>query len=106
MIPKQDLLNKMRSILLDALEDLGSPTEGVSDQSPLIGPDALTTSLAFVSIIADMEMALADEAIEVTLVSEDALSRSKSPFQNLGTLADYILELLSIPESESTESNT
>ena len=84
----------MISILKEALEDQGSPIEGVTEQSPLIGPDALTTSLAFVSIIADIEMTLADEAIEVTLVSEEALSRSQSPFRTLDSLSDYVLELV------------
>ena len=86
MIQKADLFETMISILKEALEDQGSPIEGVTEQSPLIGPDALTTSLAFVSIIADIEMTLADEAIEVTLVSEEALSRSPEPFSHPGFL--------------------
>lgn len=94
MPDKEHLVKLMMSVLIEALEDQGSSIEGVSTQSPLIGPDALTTSLAFVSIIADIEMSLEDEYIEVSLVSEDALSRAKSPFRTLDALADYILELI------------
>ena len=84
----------MMSVLEEALEDQGSCMDGVTSQTPLIGPDALTTSLAFVSIIADIEMGMADEGIELTLVSEEALSRSQSPFRNLDALANYIMELM------------
>ncbi|MCZ6674245.1 MAG: hypothetical protein O7C75_15055 [Verrucomicrobia bacterium] len=106
MVQKQDLLKIMLSILMEALEDQGSPTDGVTDQSPLIGPDALTTSLAFVSIIADIEMTLADEGLEVTLVSEEALSRSHSPFRTLDALSDYVLELIQATDSNITEMNS
>ena len=90
----------MMSVLEEALEDQGMSMDGVNDQTPLIGPDALTTSLAFVSIIADIEMELDDRNIEVTLVSEEALSRTQSPFRTLDALGDYILEL--IMESQGT----
>jgi hypothetical protein len=102
MVNKEYLLKLMMSVLEEALEDQGSSIEGVTTQSPLIGPDALTTSLAFVSIIADIEMSLEDQEVEVTLVSEEALSRSQSPFRTLDALSDYVLELISASVSEPT----
>lgn len=62
--------------------------------SPLVGENAIVTSLSLVSFIADVESILADGyGIDVTLVSEHALSRSKSPFRTIATLADYVVEL-------------
>jgi len=66
----------------------------VSATSALIGPDATISSLGAVSLIADVEITLAENyGLEVMLVSEDALSRSKSPFLTVETLVDYIGEL-------------
>ena len=68
--------------------------------SPLVGPDAVVTSLGLVSFITDVESTLAqDHNIELTLVSEQALSRSRSPFRTIETLADYVLELAGVPNS-------
>ena len=50
--------------------------------------------MRLVSFIADLETTLAsDYGLNLTLVSEQALSRSKSPFRSVDALADYILEL-------------
>ena len=59
-----------------------------------MGEDAVVTSLSLVSFIADVESTLADSYdIDVTLVSEHALSRRRSPFRTIATLADYVVEL-------------
>ena len=66
----------------------------VDNTSALIGPHAIISSLGLVSFIADAEIMLSeDHGLELILVSEAALSRSKSPFLSIDTLADYITEL-------------
>lgn len=66
----------------------------IAETSELIGPNATISSLGLVSFIADAEILLEEEhGLEVTLVSESALSRSRSPFQSIGTLVEYIVEL-------------
>ena len=70
------------------------PGVTIAATSELIGPNAIISSLGLVSFIADAEILLEEEhGLEVTLVSESALSRSRSPFQSISTLVEYIAEL-------------
>jgi hypothetical protein len=70
----------------------------VAEDSPLIGPQAVVSSLALVSYIVDVEAMVAERwGAEIILVNESALSRKKSPFRTIGTLADYVLELVGLP---------
>ena len=75
-----------------AAECFQSPA--ISRETALIGPDAVVNSITLVSFITDVEMMLSDEwEIEITLVSEEALSRKRSPFRTLGSLTELVLEL-------------
>ena len=66
----------------------------VDTTSALIGPQAIIASLSLVSFIADAEIMLSEDyGLDLVLVSEAALSRSKSPFLTIETLAAYIAEL-------------
>jgi len=77
---------------LDDQNEHGAVTATAS--LPLVGENAAITSMRLVSFIADLETTLAsDYGLNLTLVSEQALSRSKSPFRSVDALADYILEL-------------
>jgi hypothetical protein len=88
--------------MLDRLQEVinAESTEGsirVVEESPLIGPEAIVSSLALVSYIVDVETMVAEMwDAEVILVNESALSRKNSPFRTLGTLADYTMELLGV----------
>jgi hypothetical protein len=78
---------------LDDQNEHGSVT--ATPSLPLVGDNAAITSMRLVSFIADLETTLAsDYGLNLTLVSEQALSRSKSPFRSVDALADYILELI------------
>lgn len=96
---RDGLIALMMNLLRDTLAEQGTdgsfqPTES----SPLIGAEAVLTSLNLVSFITDVESLLADEhQVEVILVNEQALSRKQSPFRTVETLADYILELSGAP---------
>jgi acyl carrier protein len=87
-------------IILDALDSLNQELdEGaqieITPTTPLFGPDATLDSLALVSVIVDVETALTvkwDQPISLT--DDRAMSREISPFDDVGTLTDYILELL------------
>jgi len=89
------LIQMMVSMLGEALEDEGfhDPWKA-SAMSPLLGQDAVLSSMGLVTLITDAESALAEgHGVEVTLVSEDAFSRRQSPFRTVEALADYVLEL-------------
>jgi len=65
--------------------------------TPLLGEGQVLDSLQAVSLIVAVEkraQALSGHAVALT--SEDALSRAQSPFLTLGTLADYVDELLAL----------
>ncbi len=95
--------NKLHDVMLETLvqtmaEEGSDDGQSITMQSPLL-TGAVVTSIGLVSMITEIEMRLDEEfEIEVTLVSEEALSRKHSPFQNLEALADYIFELAKLPE--------
>jgi hypothetical protein len=96
----------MLALLQAALDsENGCGAISASSDLPLIGPESPLTSLGLVSFIVDVESALMDRlGLSVILVSESALSRHKSPFRTVSTLADYVLELAGAP-SEPAPAN-
>lgn len=65
-----------------------------SEETVLYGAGGLD-SLGLVSLILDLEAALAGRAgVCPTLADERAMSRRRNPFRDVRSLADYILERL------------
>lgn len=94
-----DLMIGMLQQTLDAhILDGGGEAVRASADLPLIGEDAAVSSMALVSYIADVESTLMENYnLTLTLVSERALSRKKSPFRTINALADYVFELVETP---------
>lgn len=94
-----DLMIGMLQQTLDAhILDQGGEAVRASADLPLIGEDASVSSMALVSYIADVESTLMENYnLTLTLVSERALSRKKSPFRTINALADYVFELVETP---------
>jgi acyl carrier protein len=67
----------------------------------LIGPGAKLDSLAFVSLILEIE-ALVDAQLGITLelVNDRALSQEHSPFRTLGTLVAYVEGSIAQPDAD------
>lgn len=83
-------------------QTLDERSEGVVVQAsstlPLVGPEAVVSSMGLVTFITDVESMLEQQhQMDVALVSEQALSRRNSPFRTIETLADYVLELAGNP---------
>ena len=95
---KQELFEMMIEVLQDVLADLDARQSAeVTAMTPLVGEGAAITSLSLVSFIAGVELAIEEKYdMELTLVSEEALSRSKSPFRTIDALADYVLTLVGV----------
>jgi acyl carrier protein len=86
------LVESLRAILADEGK---APPPGLDETTALIGPGAVLCSLELVSLIVEMEQAVEDEyGLAVTIADERAMSRQRSPFRTIGTLADYVLELV------------
>jgi acyl carrier protein len=66
-----------------------------SVDTPLFGRDSVLDSLGFVNLIVAMEDKVEEQFDKaVVLADERALQKAASPFRTVGTLADYICELL------------
>ena len=101
-LKREDLIDKMVEMLNSALADQSEGGGGVTANrgSLLVGPEAVVTSMALVSFITDVESTLFEAyGLELSLVSEQALSRKNSPFRTIETLADYVLELAGASEA-------
>ena len=98
---REELIASMVERLQQALrEESPDHTLDVTADSPLIGPQAVLSSLALVSYIVDVEtMVVETWEAEIILVNESALSRKNSPFRTVSTLADYVLELVGEPDA-------
>lgn len=82
---------KIRQLVLGTLPH---PTTGPTGEV-IFGPGGNLDSLGLVNYLADLEYRLAEEfGREVVLASEQAMSRSRSPFRDVSALTEYILELL------------
>ena len=92
---KNELVKKMLGLLQETLEEEGGAENlELNANSPLVGAEAIISSMGLVSFIVDVESMLTDNyELDLTLVSEDALSRSQSPFRCIDALADYVFEL-------------
>jgi len=92
------LIDEMTGLLKAAVDAQGEQHEmQVASDSDLVGAEAVLSSLALVTYILDLEAFLDSErGLQVTLVNENALSRSQSPFRTVETLADYVLELAGV----------
>lgn len=94
---KPELVEMMIELLQDILDEHAEGDGDAVKATPdlqLVGEDASVTSMALVSFITDVEASV-DERwdLELTLVSESALSREKSPFRHIDAMSDYLLEL-------------
>ena len=82
-------------IVIDAVKEyIDDESVEIKESSVLLGNNAVVDSIGLVNLIVDIESALSEKDIEITLTSEDAMSRRKSPFRSVETLSDYIIELI------------
>lgn len=63
--------------------------------APLYGASGKLESLDFVTLIMEVEEKVnAEFGTDITIADENLLSKEKSPFSTLGTLIEYLQELL------------
>jgi len=84
------------AIVFRALETLNEELDPedrvpVGPDTRLFGSDAVIDSLSLVSVIVDVEQAVAEElGVSVSLTDDRAINQEVSPFTTPETLADYI----------------
>jgi acyl carrier protein len=70
--------------------------EDLDDRTPLVGEDAVLDSHGLVSVILDVEQTVnATTGAAISITDERAMSQQRSPFRTVGSLADYILAIVS-----------
>jgi len=88
-VPASVSKEKVRAIIVAVLPPATNP-EGV-----IFGVDGALDSLALVGFLADLEYRLSEEfGGRYMLASDQAMSRSRSPFRDVDSLTAYISELL------------
>ncbi len=67
----------------------------INEETRLIGQNAILDSLGLVSLIVEVEQHVADDlGVTLILADERAMSQKRSPFRSIGSLADYICDLV------------
>lgn len=67
----------------------------LSEDTKLIGREAMLDSLGFVTLIIDIEQRILNElGIDLVITNERAMSLEHSPFLTVGTLVDYTTSLI------------
>jgi hypothetical protein len=96
---RERLVGRMVHMLQQTLDERSEGTAvQASSTLPLVGPEAVVSSMGLVTFITDVESMLQEQhQMDVVLVSEQALSRKNSPFRTIETLADYVLEFAEHP---------
>jgi acyl carrier protein len=74
----------------------GQPAPEVNAETRLFGANALLDSAALVSLLVEVEQQINDAVrTDILLADDRAMSQKRSPFRNIGTLAEYVVMLLS-----------
>ena len=93
-------MNLYENILYPAIEEINETLDEneqlvKSPDTVLFGDGSLLDSIGLVNFIVTTERIVEEVTSKsVTLANEKAFSRRQSPFRTVGTLADYIEELL------------
>ncbi len=96
MVPSQEAI---LAIIFQALTNLNLERDASSQvpldvDTALFGGASALDSLALVSVISDVEMAVSDAVGEpISLTDDQALSQQVSPFTSVRTLCAYVLQL-------------
>jgi len=102
-MPIDERISKAVFAAVDGLNEqlpAGTHVEKSLD-APLYGASGKLESLDFVTLIMEVEEKInAEFGTDITIADDNLLSKEKSPFSTLGTLIDYLRELLK--EKEAT----
>ena len=92
--------NQIKEILFKSVEEINKTLDEdqqleLSTETVLLGKDGNINSITLVNLIVAIEESIEDELnVEITLADEKALSQKESPFRTIGTLIDYIAQVV------------
>jgi hypothetical protein len=83
------------SIILNYSEEIQQKIHSIDENTRLIGANSPFDSSDLIQIIVEIEDSINEEFnSNITLTDEKAMSRTTSPFLNVGTLLKFIIENL------------
>ena len=88
---------QIRQVVLDCVVRLNEHRDAdskllVDAEAAIFGDDSPLDSMGLVTLTMDIEDALADRGVEISLSDSRAMSRRQSPFRNVTTLVQFIEE--------------
>ena len=92
--------DKIFEIVITTINEFNEESDNKIDisngrESELFGGNSTVDSLELVNLIVEIEENISDKFNKnITITSEKAMSRNTSPFINIGTITDYIEEIL------------
>jgi len=89
--------DEIEAIVRDCIARLNEQREtdsklATAADAPLFGSGSPLDSMGLVTLTMDVEDALADQGVEVSLSDSRAMSRKQSPFRTVATLVQFIEE--------------
>jgi D-alanine--poly(phosphoribitol) ligase subunit 2 len=93
-------MNILEQIVYPVIDDIGSTLDNgeLLEKSPdtkLYGEGGILDSLGLVSLVVALEEKILDEVGRtITIADSRAMSQQHSPFRTIGSIANYINELL------------
>jgi acyl carrier protein len=92
-------LPTVRNVVIEALELTNQSRSDdtqipLTDSTALFGQNGHLDSMALVAFLMDIEDALQEQSIEVSLSDEKAMSLSRSPFKDIPSMSQYIHDVI------------
>lgn len=89
----QEVENVVVEVVRDICNERGIESPTLDCDTILIGSEALVDSVGLVTIVMEIEERLSEDfAVEVSLTSDKAMSRERSPLRTIGSIRDYVVE--------------
>ena len=81
-------------IICRVVRDVRGAPETVDENTCLFGAQGFLDSLRLISVVLDTEQQVNDSYnLAISLADNPAVSRERSPYRSIGSLADYVLAL-------------
>jgi hypothetical protein len=95
---------QIQQVILEGLAEEGINLESAissPDEIRLVGKGAVLKSVVLVALLVGIEQRLSERhEVELSLMDEQAMSQTRSPFRSVGTLSDYIFQrIAALPDA-------
>lgn len=97
-IDRQDILDIVTTGVKNSLEVVDDPAiapDAVDETTRLVGHAAVLDSMGLVSLLLDIEQEVNNQFDTLIIIADErAMSQKQSPFRSVGTLTDYVVQLV------------